>query len=158
MKVVFKVCCAPEEQNNTTSSNHGSSGVSINTDIDTDNRVPSSPSSSSSQSSLSSATVHSTSNGGHLVPPIINTNISNVVQSTMSWPGWSHPQRTPITTTLSVQKFYPHVTSPRPNINSANTHNTSSYSPSHKPTKKTSEYSKALFLFIIALNNFELEF
>ncbi|XP_037051126.1 ephrin-B2 isoform X1 [Bradysia coprophila] len=138
MKVVFKVCCAPEEQNTTTSSNHGSSGVSINTNIDTNNRVPSSSSSSSSSSSAS-ATVHSSSNGGHLVPPVINTNISNVVQSTMSWPGWSHPQRTPITTTLSVQKFYPHVTSPRPNIN---THNNSSYSPSHKPTKKTNEYDK----------------
>lgn len=150
MKVVFKVCCAPEEQNTTTLNNHGSSGVSINTNIDTNNRVPSSSSSSSSASSAS-ATVHSSSNGGHLVPPVINTNISNVVQSTMSWPGWSHPQRTPITTTLSVQKFYPHVTSPRPNINSANTHNNSSYSPSHKPTKKTSEY---LCFFVGTIYNF----
>lgn len=136
MKVVFKVCCADEQQNYTSSAtinNHNqqhsssatssSSGVSINTNIDQTNRVQSSTSSSSSIN-------------GRIVPsiPNINTNISNVVQSTISWSGWNQPS-TPITSTLAVPQYYPHMTSTRPTINSAVNNN----SPSHKPTKKTSE-------------------
>lgn len=142
MKVVFKVCCTDEQQNYTSSvgiNNHNnqqqqhqsssatsSSGVSINTNIDQTNRVQSSTSSSSSSG-----------NNGRIDPSIqnINTNISNVVHSTISWSGWNQPS-TPVSSTLAVPPYYPHMTSTRPTINSAVNNN----SPSHKPTKKTSEY------------------
>lgn len=159
MKVVFKVCCAPEtDQQNTTTTinsnnnnnnqvqksnnnqqgfNGGSRGVSINTNID-------------SQSP----------NGGRVPPVLVNASnnvSSNVVQSTMSWPSWGgnagsndntggYLHSTPLTSTLSVQQYYPHHTSPRPNINSAinnnnynSNSNNSNYEPSRKPTKKTSK-------------------
>lgn len=176
MKVVFKVCCAPEtdSQNVTLSSENGHTnndskvnqvshqngvklnqypqnnrGTSINTDtqsLNNDGRVP-------------TLTIN-TSNGG-----------GNFVQSTMTWlsrngdgyggggggGGGNYPHSTPITSTVSVQQYYPHPTSSRPFINSAinnknnknnniynknnsnNNYNHSNYAPSHKPTKKTSK-------------------
>lgn len=142
MKVVFKVCCADEQQNYTStiinqhnqqqhssSSATSSSGVSINTNIDQTNRQQ-------------TTTTSSSSSNGRIQPsiPNINTNISNVVQSTISWSGWNQPS-TPITSTLSVQQYYPHMTSTRPTINSAVNNN----SPSHKPTKKTSKFLMFFF-------------
>lgn len=154
MKVVFKVCCSPDERKNITSGTnnniipsiatsgggYGNSGTSVNdNNSDGHNQPP-----------------NGGSNRGIPQIPNINTNISNVVQSTMSWPNWNHPQSTPITSTLSVQSFYPYMTSPRPTINSAvninnnynsnsnlnNNNSNNNNSPSHKPTKKTNEYDK----------------
>jgi ephrin-B len=134
MKVVFKVCCSPDELKNTTTLQ--------NLNNNQQNRISTGASGNNDQNN----------NNGRIVPqiPNINTNISNVVQSTMSWPSWSHPQSTPISSTLSVQPFYPYMTSPRPNVNSAvnnnnnynSNNNNNNNSPSHKPTKKTSEYDK----------------
>lgn len=175
MKVVFKVCCAPEEQQQNTSINsqstiinnngnghhhqqtppHHGTGVSINTNIDPNNRLSGTGNgaggagvNSGSAGSGNAASI----SGGRMIPPMINTNSSNVVQSTISWPGgWSNnnnnnnnnAQSTPVTTTLSIQPFHPHMTSPRPNINNANGGSgdpNSNYPPSHnKPTKKTSK-------------------
>lgn len=188
MKVVFKVCCPPEEHQNNTLPNGQSGGlvnsggnigtthqhnnninlqngigpsgqpasggsVSINTNIDQFNRIPMTQGGGAgiriNNVPQSNGNIHS--NGG-FIPPLanVNTNNSNIVQSTMSWPVWNNQNginiqhSTPITTVgiQQQQPFYPsHMTSPRPNINSA-IHNNSLYSPSHKPTKKTNEYDK----------------
>lgn len=176
MKVVFKVCCAPENdsQNVTLSSSSSENGhtnndskvnqvshqngvklnqypqnnrgTSINTDtLNNDGRVP-------------TLTINTSNGGGG----------GQFVQSTMTWlsrngdsygggGGGGGPHSTPITSTVSVQQYYPHPTSSRPFINSAinnknnknnniynknnsnNNYNHSNYAPSHKPTKKTSK-------------------
>lgn len=156
MKVVFKVCCSTNEQHHNTSTIHSnsqsnvggqqqSSGVSINTNIEQNGRVHTSGTSGSASSS----------SGSRFIPPASqqqnHQNNSNVVQSTMSWPAWSHPHSTSVTTPLSIQQFHAHTTSPRPNINSAinnhNNNNNSNYSPSHKPTKKTSKLLLIIFVY-----------
>ncbi|XP_055857952.1 putative uncharacterized protein DDB_G0282499 [Episyrphus balteatus] len=98
--------------------------------------------------------------GGYIAPMAnINTNSSNVVQSTINWPDWGNHNNnhngnqdgsdpggidTQVSTIGIHPHFYPpHKTSPRPNLNSAAVNNSSSnYSPSHKPTKKTNDYDK----------------
>lgn len=137
-----------------TSGGNGNSGggTSINTNIDQFNRIPITQNGGNMNNGIR---INNTpQNGGNngFMPPMtnINTNSSNVVQSTMSWPGWGSnngmggiiQHSTPVTTIGIQQQFYPpHMTSPRPNINSAVSNN-SNYSPSHKPTKKTNEYDK----------------
>ncbi|XP_055922600.1 uncharacterized protein LOC129953416 [Eupeodes corollae] len=99
--------------------------------------------------------------GGFIAPMAnINTNSSNVVQSTINWPDWGNHNNhngdqdgsdpgalnnTSISTIGIHPHFYPpHKTSPRPsNINSVAVNNSdSNYSPSHKPTKNTNDYDK----------------
>lgn len=167
MKVVFKVCCAPEEnqqqQNNITSvlSNNGatsgsnnnmnnnipnhqqppthqSTGVSINTNI-AKTKTPT----FADQVPSTSTNAGIGNNNGRFIPSI-NTNTSNIVQSTMNWP----TQTSSNSNNHQQQPFYPsYVTSPRtPTHYSANNNynynspSTSQTSLSHKPTKKTSTY------------------
>lgn len=206
MKVVFKVCCKPEEQQNNTINGQTISGngntqqtshsnniniqnggggggiigqpssptmnggsTSINTNIDQFNRIPVSQNGASGIGMntgntgirINNMQPNGGTNGGFMPPMTnINTNSSNVVQSTMSWPGWGNnnavngglgginmQHSTPVTTIGLQPQFYPpHMTSPRPNINSA-VNNNSNYSPSHKPTKKTSKFYYFEILF-----------
>lgn len=155
MKVVFKVCCAPEaESQNVTLSSSSSSAENEHTN--SDNKVSQNGIKLNQYPQNSRGTSINTDNNDGRVPTLtINT------QSTMTWrtgdnyngggrggsgnggPSYS----TPISSTASVLQPYPHPTSSRPVINKNkpnNIHKTNSnysnYTPSHKPTKKTSEY------------------
>lgn len=145
MKVVFKVCCAADDRSNNGFSTSGTSSTNLSSAMSSSGSVASQPSQGVYVNTNIGGTVAPNENGIPQIPNI-NTNISNVVQSTMSWPGWSHnpPHSTPITSTLSVQSFYPYMTSPRPIINNTsvdnNNFNSNYNSPSHKPTKKTSKF------------------
>ncbi|XP_031640107.1 hybrid signal transduction histidine kinase E [Contarinia nasturtii] len=148
MKVVFKVCCAPETE----------------TQNATQTSLDIAPKTNSTTTIMGNATGERT--------PSLTINTSNAVKSTMTWlprendgnSGYRHSN--PITSTISVQQYHPHPTSSRPSsINSAinnskfknnnnnnnnnnnknfnnNNFNHSNNAPSHKPTKKTSEYDK----------------
>lgn len=139
MKVVFKVCCSDKKVNQQQSSSPArdtgpksnfssapydrnttipyvtmdGSGIAINTNIDSPRDLPP-------------------------LLPSINSNASNVVQSTMSWPTWrgGAPDDAHRNATIAI-------TSPRPTINSpinSNSNPNSNHAPSYKPTKKTSKY------------------
>lgn len=146
MKVVFKVCCAADDRNNNGFSTSGTSSTNLSSATLSSGSAALQPSQGVYVNTNIGGTAAPNSENGIPQIPNINTNISNVVQSTMSWPGWSHnpPHSTPITSTLSVQSFYPYMTSPRPIINNTsvdnNNFNSNYNSPSHKPTKKTSEF------------------
>lgn len=182
MKVVFKVCCQEDkdkeqqQHNNITSllpphgsgnggngnannnmnnnipadhqqtPTHQSTGVSINTNI-AKTKTP-----SFAQQVPSSTNTGGSINSGRFIPSI-NSNSSNIVQSTMNWPqqtSSSSSHNNNNNNNHHQQPFYPsYVTSPRtPQHNSANNYNnnnnnspsTSQTSLSHKPTKKTSKY------------------
>lgn len=182
MKVVFKVCCAPEteSQNVTlTSTEGGQTNENNNNNSKTTNQVSSQQNggknnqystNSNDRSTSINAETQSSNNDGRVPPLTINTNNNgggNIVQSTVTWlsrngdaynsGGNGYQHSTSITPTISVQQYYPHPTPSRPFINSAinknknnnnysknysnNNYNHSNYAPSHKPTKKTSEYN-----------------
>lgn len=182
MKVVFKVCCANDEQQqhhqnitslvpstSTTTANNNipeqqqppqqhSTGISINQSKTKTpmfaQQVPQSGVGGSQQNGGVGSSGTSI-NSGRFVPAI-NTNTSNIVQSTMNW-----PQQTPNNNNYYHQQpFNPsYATSPRTPLNSANNYNNNnspstsqtSLSNSHKPTKKTSKflpYVPSSFLFI----------
>lgn len=175
MKVVFKVCCAPDsDQQNTTTSISNSGHQNINNNNNNNNQGQQNKNVNNNNQhgynngnrgvSINTNIDGQSSNGGRAPPVLINTSnnvTSNVVQSTMSWPSWgsgnnndgNYLHSTPLTSTLSVQQYYPHHTSPRPIINSAinnNNYNSNSnhsnYAPSHKPTKKTSNKKNVIYL------------
>lgn len=164
MKVVFKVCCAPEsdQQNTTLSATSATSGTSGGNAYSNNNQANKNGYNGGSRGvSINTNIDGQSGHGGRGPPVLINTSnnvTSNVIQSTISWPSWggngaggnndgNYMHSTPLTSTMSVQQYYPHYTSPRPNINSAinnnnynSNNNRSNYAPSHKPTKKTSTY------------------
>lgn len=164
MKVVFKVCCAPENdlQNVTSSGNghHHNSNVNTNNQVHHENGGKINHSSGNRGTSINTNLDKQNADGtsGRVPPLLINTSnnyTGNVVQSTMSWPSWSgnngdsfgggsYLHSTPLTSTLSAQQYYPHQTSPRPNVNSP-VNNNSNFAPSHKPTKKTSKSFSLFF-------------
>lgn len=167
MKVVFKVCCAPENdsQNVTSSGNGHNSNVNTNNQVHHENGGKINHSNGSRGTSINTNLDKQNGHGsGGRVPPLLintsNNNSGNVVQSTMSWPSWSsnngdnfgnggsYLHSTPITSTLSAQQYYPHQTSPRPNVNSP-VNNNSNFAPSHKPTKKTSKYFLCTFILCV---------
>lgn len=183
MKVVFKVCCAPEtdSQNVTLSSENGhTSNDSKVNQVSHQNGVKLNQYPQNNRGTSINTDTQSLNNNDGRVPTLaINTSNGggNFVQSTMTWlsrngdsygggGAGNYPQSTPITSTLSVQQYYPHPTSSRPFINSAinnknnknnniynknnsnNNYNHSNYAPSHKPTKKT---SKQIYLFLFTL-------
>lgn len=207
MKVVFKVCCAPEEKQHqnitslvpSTSSSgdqqqqppqQHSTGISINQSKTktppfaqqvpqtvvgnggSNGHIGGQNGGQGGMNNNGGTTGTGTSiNSGRYVPAI-NTNTSNIVQSTMNW-----PQQTPTSINNNnnnhhyhqQQPFNPsYATSPRPpTLNNANNYNnnnspsTSQTSLSHKPTKKTSKCTGVfLYLFVIQLaaHNSDLEF
>lgn len=152
MKVVFKVCCVADDKLiNSGILSSGTSTTNLSSSATSSSGGASQPPQGVYVNTNIGGTVSSNNGNGLPQIPNVNTNISNVVQSTMSWPGWSHnpPQSTPISSTLSVQSFYPYMTSPRP-INSSSVDNNNNFnsnynSPSHKPTKKSSKCIHYLF-------------
>lgn len=102
-------------------------------------------------------------NNGRYIPSI-NTNTSNIVQSTMNWPQSSLPNGN--NNHYHQQPFNPsYATSPRPpthysannNYNNNNSPSTSqtSLSNSHKPTKKTSKYLNLFISLYVSCRSLE---
>lgn len=174
--MVFKVCCAPEtDQQNTTlaatlppsGTSGGSAGHHNNNNQLQTNKNQHGYNGGSRGVSINTNNDGQSGQGGRAPPMLINTGnnvTSNVIQSTISWPSWggnddgNYLHSTPLTSTISVQQYYPHYTSPRPNINSAinnnnynSNNNRSNYAPSHKPTKKTSKYNSFFFCSCIRI-------
>lgn len=118
MKVVFKVCCAQEESNHLNYTTTITSPTKLEHDesLNKANRIETDKHQHSSQS--------------------INTNISNVLRSTVSW---STPV---ISSTIPVRPNHyhpPFLSSPNPSYEQKE--KTSVYP--NKPTKKISEYKQA---------------
>lgn len=144
MKVVFKVCCAPEtdSRNATTTSSSENGHTDSKTQIHANagnkqNQYP------QNNRGTSINTDTQSSSDGRVPQLTINTsNGGNIVQSTMTWMSrnddsnnnnvGNYPHSTPITSTGSAQQYYPHPTSSRPFINSAinnkNNKNNNNYS------------------------------
>lgn len=136
MKVVFKVCCAPEtdSQNITLSSENGhTNNDSKVNQVSHQNGVKLNQYPQNNRGTSINTDTQSMNNDGRVPTLTINTNNGggNFAQSTMTWlsrngdsyggggGGGNYPHSTPITSTVAVQQYYPHPTSSRPFINSA---------------------------------------
>lgn len=139
MKVVFKVCCAPEtdSQNVTLSSENGhTNNDSKVNQVSHQNGVKLNQYPQNNRGTSINTDTQSLNNDGRVPTLTINTNNGggNFAQSTMTWlsrngdsygggggggGGGNYPHSTPITSTGAVPQYYPHPTSSRPFINSA---------------------------------------